>query len=756
MPSRQTNPPKRSRAPGGAKKRGSARDAPSSPSSIPRGPETNPTAAVERAIARILALRYEQDIARLFSAHLHYVARTHIPKLITSLLTIAAPGWLANNSESEELKDYYRGALCMDLRQAGERVATKSVLWSYTAIRHFAVSNNVPICARTGLHSVSLIPLQASFQNYVQMLEALPPPTFSKPHHLGSLDYGMQILEKHCASREGNTPIGRMPASWIDWRLKVKLGYERMVDTLWRVANEFDNFLFVWSYFRTEQMGEVCERAVREEEEGGKRAGKEREWDGRGAGVYAWGSKDEEDLWDGKLDSNAGTGEISETDNHEDSMTVGELMEWRYFKAERQKERGNNAFRRAEYEMAIKHYIEAHRIEPELPHYQLNLAAAYLKAERWSEAERACDIALGQHRSIKGYWRRAKARKMLRRYNEAAQDLHAILKLQPDNPEAQAELDSLLPSHSDSGPNSGSPTSSSDGSFSPGASTSSAASSSSVDSRIRVSNQRKPLPFELHDADLRKLKIHPLPITLHLPDAPAGPPSETSPLDYTQRRIHSFDCHHSNWTAIPAIDIKDVGTTVFEDDRATLPEATLAALSSQLCSKSTQLNASPWKAALEAWKCPFRGIAHEILLKHPKGLEKSWAKEQNRYAKLLPLVQSSGTAKCRLLDEMVKNVYTIPLNVRDTGDGGYLLPDAGVLDLLTTADSENEREASRFSYATFPTKTAEMAVQIGQPLAPEALRSYLLQSREIFYTLVLATATRSGVEGTQEFKPISS
>lgn len=74
-----------------------------------------------------------------------------------SALQIAPPGWIALNAASEEVKDcklftshisgdkaapYYlsvvfRGALALDMRQAGERVATKSVLWSYTAIRHF-------------------------------------------------------------------------------------------------------------------------------------------------------------------------------------------------------------------------------------------------------------------------------------------------------------------------------------------------------------------------------------------------------------------------------------------------------------------------------------------------------------------------------------------------------------------------------------------------------------------------------------------
>jgi RNA polymerase II-associated protein 3 len=35
------------------------------------------------------------------------------------------------------------------------------------------------------------------------------------------------------------------------------------------------------------------------------------------------------------------------------------------------------------------------------------------------EAEKACTKALGQHRSGKGYYRRAKARKMMGRYEEA-------------------------------------------------------------------------------------------------------------------------------------------------------------------------------------------------------------------------------------------------------------------------------------------------------------------------------------------------
>lgn len=53
------------------------------------------------------------------------------------VVSLTGPGWVAANAAKEDLKSYFRGPISMELRQAGERVATKSVLWSYTAIRHF-------------------------------------------------------------------------------------------------------------------------------------------------------------------------------------------------------------------------------------------------------------------------------------------------------------------------------------------------------------------------------------------------------------------------------------------------------------------------------------------------------------------------------------------------------------------------------------------------------------------------------------------
>ena len=103
------------------------------------------------------------------------------------------------------------------------------------------------------------------------------------------------------------------------------------------------------------------------------------------------------------------------------------------------------AFRNGSYVEAVDHYRKAQEIEPELPHYQLNMAAAYLKLNkyvafyefdvvewtiyqtilsRWMEAEQACTRALSMHRSSKGLFRRAKARQMLDKVDDAIQGSH--------------------------------------------------------------------------------------------------------------------------------------------------------------------------------------------------------------------------------------------------------------------------------------------------------------------------------------------
>ena len=117
--------------------------------------------------------------------------------------------------------------------------------------------------------------------------------------------------------------------------------------------------------------------------------------------MYGWGTEEEEDIWEIDLDFVSLEPEECEDHDTDPEMTIGEMMEWRYFKAEREKEQvlsltyrsqpllipyippqGNAAFKRGDYEGAIERYKAAHRIEPEMPHYQLNMAAAYLKINK--------------------------------------------------------------------------------------------------------------------------------------------------------------------------------------------------------------------------------------------------------------------------------------------------------------------------------------------------------------------------------------
>lgn len=95
---------------------------------------------LERAISRILQLRYDNDIARLYSTRLYSLALIQLPTFVMRCIAVGGPSWAAFNTDCEEIKEFFRAVIGMDLRQSGERVATKSVLWSYTMLRHF-VSN---------------------------------------------------------------------------------------------------------------------------------------------------------------------------------------------------------------------------------------------------------------------------------------------------------------------------------------------------------------------------------------------------------------------------------------------------------------------------------------------------------------------------------------------------------------------------------------------------------------------------------------
>jgi hypothetical protein len=179
------------------------------------------------------------------------------------------------------------------------------------------------------------------------------PLSFTKPPHLGSLQEGQEALEDACELKFGGwiNKLAPVHAEWEgDWQTKIRFGYEKVSQTLWRVAREFDvrgygmvlreKLTTKWCDCgcSTDHLGEVCERTVREEEnESGVRIGKQKEWDGRGSGVYGWETGEEEDIWEtdldfGGLDPDECAGGVDA------EMTIGEMMEWRYLKAEQEKD----------------------------------------------------------------------------------------------------------------------------------------------------------------------------------------------------------------------------------------------------------------------------------------------------------------------------------------------------------------------------------------------------------------------------------
>lgn len=232
--------------------------------------------ALEACLSRILLLRLRQDIARLYSAHLVRICEDVLPVLMLDIIALTGPGWIAANARSEELKSYFRGCIAMDLRQVGERVGTKSLIWSYTAIRDFvsyvavlghvaktdsdasfcwrfrqAVARDIPLCPRSGIHSYSLVPYTNKIKAHMQLLETLAPPTFLKPHTMGKLLPNFDLLDKHCDARARRlslqSPTGQagvqellIPPAWRDWKGKLKIGYDLLVEILWETANEFN------------------------------------------------------------------------------------------------------------------------------------------------------------------------------------------------------------------------------------------------------------------------------------------------------------------------------------------------------------------------------------------------------------------------------------------------------------------------------------------------------------------------------------
>ena len=109
-----------------------------------------------------------------------------------------------------------------------------------------------------------------------------------------------------------------------------------------------------------------------------------------------------------------------------------------------QKEEGNAAFRRCDVAKAAACFTRSLELDPTNPAVYANLAAAYLKAGAFQQAESSADSALLLDEGyVKAFHRRAAARTALGKLAEAEADLERVLQSLPGNPQVVEELRNL-------------------------------------------------------------------------------------------------------------------------------------------------------------------------------------------------------------------------------------------------------------------------------------------------------------------------
>ncbi|XP_058628276.1 RNA polymerase II-associated protein 3 isoform X3 [Onychostoma macrolepis] len=109
-----------------------------------------------------------------------------------------------------------------------------------------------------------------------------------------------------------------------------------------------------------------------------------------------------------------------------------------------EKEKGNELFRDGRYDSAIECYTRGMDADPYSPVLPTNRAACFFRLNKFAVAESDCNLAIAlDGKYIKAYIRRAAARVVLNKHQDALEDYEVVLKLDPGNSEAQNEIQKL-------------------------------------------------------------------------------------------------------------------------------------------------------------------------------------------------------------------------------------------------------------------------------------------------------------------------
>uniref|UniRef100_A0A8D0LBZ0 Sperm associated antigen 1 n=1 Tax=Sphenodon punctatus TaxID=8508 RepID=A0A8D0LBZ0_SPHPU len=123
---------------------------------------------------------------------------------------------------------------------------------------------------------------------------------------------------------------------------------------------------------------------------------------------------------------------------------LGMTKKEKFFIANREKEKGNEAFVIGDYKEAVTYYIRSISAFPTVSAYN-NKAQAEIKLQNWHNAFQDCKIVLEMEPdNVKALMRRATVHKHFQNYKEAIKDLTSTLHIEPDNEVAKVKSGVLV------------------------------------------------------------------------------------------------------------------------------------------------------------------------------------------------------------------------------------------------------------------------------------------------------------------------
>ncbi|KAL7868456.1 hypothetical protein SRHO_G00098400 [Serrasalmus rhombeus] len=109
--------------------------------------------------------------------------------------------------------------------------------------------------------------------------------------------------------------------------------------------------------------------------------------------------------------------------------------------AMKEKEKGNQFFKDGKYDDAVECYTRGMSADPYNPILPTNRAACFFRLKKYAVAESDCNLAIAlDSKYIKAYGRRGAARFALKNHQGALEDYEMVLKLHPENLDAQNEI----------------------------------------------------------------------------------------------------------------------------------------------------------------------------------------------------------------------------------------------------------------------------------------------------------------------------